>query len=416
MVNLGRLLTTAPLVGSVFRRPHPQPPSSLMISTNYPSSIPTVPITHNNPPTRHHAVDHYYDDDDYFFTDSFLSHDDDDDGKESTMLHEYSFPTAGISIHTLQDLMAYFDLIRMTSKDFRAQSVARRSISRAGYTAHEFIHSAKTKICASLSTRMLSDGKYDVAVVIPGTRKWHHWRMNLNLAMIKFNPATLIEESDAVDEARVEAYYQSLGIPQIPRVSRGFFGAYDSIREELMQATVDLIKQLGPDRIKTISFFGHSLGSAISDLAITDLFETTSALYPGNQIGFRLFKIGAPKTGDQNFVDFMSKRFQWGSLTEMSQSRHFSLDIMNMNDFVPCGGIGMLKLQGPEYVRSPGYRLLLPLNSRKKIRDFTNHLISTYYSSLTDFCSTYFGVQWSDTPSDSFSAYSSTYSDTDSEY
>lgn len=93
-------------------------------------------------------------------------------------LHKTHLPSS-----FLDKLMQYFKL--MNAARVETAEERERFVKESGYQMQYFIETRKTKLRAVIASKQLTSGKYDVAVVIPGTRRNRHWILNARQSLEK---------------------------------------------------------------------------------------------------------------------------------------------------------------------------------------------------------------------------------------
>lgn len=109
--------------------------------------------------------------------------------------------------------------------------------------------------------------------------------------------------------------YPRIFINDSIRIHNGFLKKYLSMKNDIIK-TINFILNKKNNKIKEISFNGHSSGGAIANIASLDM----SYIYENMDIKCMTF--GAPRVGNKDFIDIYNKRIKK------------SLRIVNQNDII----------------------------------------------------------------------------------
>lgn len=128
-----------------------------------------------------------------------------------------------------------------------------------GFELVEFIYNAHTDIACTVAVR----GPV-VVVAFRGTASRKNISTDLQFSQIDWHA---LGEHASFMQAAVSAVP---GLSQLlPRVHRGFFAAYCSVRQRVVTAVATAVMQAGPDA--RVFCTGHSLGGALASLAAMDI-------------------------------------------------------------------------------------------------------------------------------------------------
>jgi hypothetical protein len=125
-----------------------------------------------------------------------------------------------------------------------------------------------------------------------------------------------MSKADAIIDAEVDQTPYTLA-PGFGNVQVGWNKVYATISPALLGQ----IGQLGT--VNRLFFTGHSMGSALSTLAVPDV-ANNSAIKPGNGRSYVQYNFASPSVGDHGFADAMN----WNSQTP-------TFRVVNTEDVVP---------------------------------------------------------------------------------
>ena len=236
---------------------------------------------------------------------------------------------------------------------------------QSGYNlVKDTFHQFDNHMRIGIAQKKLPNGRYELVIALPGTRAVKHW---------SYNAATSLVECETI-----------FGAGSDVRISRGYKLAYASIRQSLLEGLAVRMKELGRENIATIWFTGHSMGSAMVDLAVADVYQQLQNRISHDfleryQIRLMTIKLAAPRIGNKAFTEYMLERVPF-----------FGLNIALEYDAVPQGRVSWFEFHpSTRFGPSPAhYKLVIPLH--KEVQDVTHHRFDSYTQSLRYYLGSFF--------------------------
>lgn len=157
--------------------------------------------------------------------------------------------------------------------------------------------------------------------------------------------------------------YPRIFINENIRIHNGFLKKYLSMKNNIIK-TINFIIHNKTNKIKEISFNGHSSGGAIANIASLDM----SYIY--ENLSIKCVTFGAPRVGNKDFIDEYNKRIK------------NSLRVVNNNDIITYVPLPIIYTHNhkPVIIKNHHPVSFLNLNIINYFR--TVHSISTYIKNL----------------------------------
>lgn len=157
--------------------------------------------------------------------------------------------------------------------------------------------------------------------------------------------------------------YPRIFINENIRIHNGFLKKYLSMKNNIIK-TINFIIHNKTNRIKEISFNGHSSGGAIANIASLDM----SYIY--ENLDVKCLTFGAPRVGNKEFINEYNRRIKK------------SLRVVNKNDIITHVPLPIIYTHNHKPIIIKNHHSISPVNLNIVNYFRTIHSISTYIKNL----------------------------------